>query len=144
LHDSIVFVNMLDELGRDFYIVYLDGIVGDGMVNSNLTDLFKWDRALTTQKLIDDGDKKYLFNSYKTNDGEDTDYGFGWMIDNSKSYGKIINHSGGWGGYVIWNEIHLDNQKTIVILQNISNDETTIPIKNTQQDGFRVLLRIYA
>jgi CubicO group peptidase (beta-lactamase class C family) len=131
--DSLKKLISPDKLGKDFYVVYLDGIVGDGMVNSNLTDLYKWDKAIFSDQFINKEDRKLIFSSYKTNNDKETDYGFGWMIDNPKQYGQIVNHSGGWGGYVSWNEIHIDNEKVVIILQNIDIDKTTIPIKNTRK-----------
>jgi len=109
-----------DSFGKEFYTYYLDGIVGDGTVNSTTADLLKWDRALYTDKLINSKDKELIFNSLKTNDGTDTNYGFGWFVANSKKYGKTVFHSGGWPGYSTYIERHLDNDKTIIILQNHS------------------------
>lgn len=121
------------KLGNDFYVVFLDGVVGDGSVNSNLHDLFLWDRALYTNELVNDDDRKWIFSSYKTNDDNETDYGFGWMIDSTETYGKIVWHSGGWAGYRTLIERHIDNDKTIIILQNHSTAKTKIPVKNTQR-----------
>jgi len=131
--DSLNKKIMPDELGSSFYVVYLDGIVGDGMVNSNLGDLLKWDRALYKNTLINDYDKDLIFSSYKTKDNSETDYGFGWMINNTKEYGKIVSHSGGWAGYITYIERDLDTDKTIIILQNNSLSKTEIPIKNTRR-----------
>lgn len=131
--DSLKRKILPDEMGNDFYVVYLDGIVGDGMVNSNLEDLLKWDRALYGNKLIDEKDKNDIFSSYKTKDGSETDYGFGWMIDKTETFGKIAWHSGGWAGYISYIERDLDHNKTIIILQNNSTPITKIPIKNTHR-----------
>ncbi|WP_307453363.1 MULTISPECIES: serine hydrolase domain-containing protein [Chryseobacterium] len=110
-----------DSIEKESYTYYLDGIVGDGTVNSTTEDLLKWDRALYTDTLINSKDKELMFNSVKTKDGEETQYGFGWFIGNSKKYGKIVYHSGGWPGYSTFIERHLDNDKTIIILQNTSD-----------------------
>jgi len=131
--DSLKKMVTPDELGKDHYVVALDGVVGDGMVNTTLVDLYKWDKALLGNSFINEKDKKQIFSSYKTNNEKETDYGFGWRIDSTKNYGKIINHSGGWGGYVTFNEIHLDNDKILIILQNIDNDKTKIPVKNIRK-----------
>jgi hypothetical protein len=40
------------------------------------------------------------------------------MINKSDDYGKIANHSGGWPGYVTFIERQMDNDKTIIVLQN--------------------------
>jgi CubicO group peptidase (beta-lactamase class C family) len=131
--DSLKRKILPDEIGKSFYVVYLDGIVGDGMVNSNLRDMLKWDRALYTDKLMNDQDRELIFSSSVTKDSSQTDYGFGWMIDNNKTYGKIASHSGGWAGYISYIERDIDNDKTIIILQNNSLSETEIPIKNTRR-----------
>lgn len=122
-----------DELGKEFYVVYLDGIVGDGMVNSNLEDLLKWDRALYNDQIINNKDREMIFSSYKIKDSSETDYGFGWMIDSTETFGKVSFHSGGWAGYISYVERHLDNDKTIIILQNNSTPNSETPIKNTRR-----------
>ncbi|AWM15108.1 serine hydrolase [Flavobacterium sediminis] len=131
--DSLQKKILPDEMGKDFYVVFLDGIVGDGMVNSNPKDLLKWDRALYGNNLINDQDRNLIFSSTMTKDSSQTDYGFGWMIDSTKTYGKIASHSGGWAGYISYIERNLDNDKTIIILQNNSLSSTEIPIKNTRR-----------
>ncbi len=118
--DSLGHQVLPDSFGKEFYTYYLDGIVGDGTVNSTTEDLLKWDSALYTDKLVDAKDKELIFNSVKTNNGKETHYGFGWFVGNSKKYGKIVYHSGGWPGYSTYIERHLDNDKTIIILQNRS------------------------
>jgi len=122
-----------DEMGSDFYVVYLDGIVGDGMVNSNIEDLLKWDRALYGNEIINDNDRKVIFSSYEISGQRSTDYGFGWMLTNSPDYGKIALHSGSWGGYITYIERHLDNDKTIILLQNNALPTTEIPVKNIRR-----------
>ena len=131
--DSLQKKILPDEIGKDFYVVYLDGIVGDGMVNSNLRDLLKWDRALYKNKLVNEKDRELIFSSVMTKDSSQTDYGYGWMIDSTKTYGKIVSHSGGWAGYISYIERDIDNDKTIIILQNNSLSKTKIPIKNTRR-----------
>ena len=37
---------MPDSLKNDDYVYYLDGITGDGTVNSTTGDLLKWENAL--------------------------------------------------------------------------------------------------
>lgn len=131
--DSLQRKILPDELGEEFYVVYLDGIVGDGMVNSNLYDLLTWDRALYSNKLINDEDRSLIFSSYQTTSGAATDYGFGWQLDSTETYGKIVSHSGGWAGYISYIERHLDNDKTIIFLQNNSKASSQIPVTSTRR-----------
>uniref|UniRef100_UPI0040492B4D serine hydrolase domain-containing protein n=2 Tax=Flavobacterium sp. TaxID=239 RepID=UPI0040492B4D len=118
---------LTDSFGKEFYTYYLDGIVGDGMVNSNAGDLLIWDRALYANQLVDEKDKVLLFNGTKTNDGEMTKYGFGWIVLDHDKYGKVANHSGGWAGYTTFIERQLTHDKTIILLQNNSTSYTKIP-----------------
>lgn len=131
--DSLKRKILPDEKGMGFYNVYLDGIVGDGMVNTTLHDLFKWDRALYENTLVNAEDKKLIFNSYKTKDGEETGYGFGWFVKQDSLYGKIVSHSGGWAGYTTFIERQIDNDKTIIMLQNNRTKLTKLPLKNTRK-----------
>lgn len=125
--DSLGNKMLTNTFGKEFYTYYLDGIVGDGMVNSTTGDLLKWDRALYSEKLVNPEDKTLIFSSATTRDGKETGYGFGWAVRNTEKYGKIVNHSGGWAGYVTFIERHLDNDKTIIILQNNATGLTALP-----------------
>ena len=118
-----------DDSPEEDYVVFLDGIVGDGMVNSNLHDLFKWDRVLYGNELINADDKKLIFSSYPTENKEETGYGFGWFVRNDSLYGKRVLHTGRWAGYLTIIERHIDTDKTIIQLINIENKITTSPAK---------------
>ncbi|MCT4591551.1 MAG: beta-lactamase family protein [Carboxylicivirga sp.] len=114
----------------DLKTVYLDGIVGDGMVNSTVGDLLKWDRALYGNSLINEDDKKIVFSSHKLKDSTETKYGYGWKITDSKIYGRVISHGGGWAGYSTYIERHLDHDKTLIFLQNNATTKTEIPSRD--------------
>ena len=125
---------------KHFY--YLGGIVGDGGVNSTLDDLLKWDRALYTNKFVSPEGLREIYTPSKTLNGKTNRYGFGWSVRNSPKYGKIVNHSGSWAGYRTFIERHLDNDKTIIILQNFA--EVALPIKNVRETLYgQPLTKIY-
>ncbi|EPL7680452.1 serine hydrolase [Elizabethkingia anophelis] len=127
--DSLGNKKLLDDLGKEYYTYYMDGIVGDGMVNSTTGDLLKWDRALYGDKLVNQKDKDLIFSSIVTKDNKDTRYGYGWAIDTKYPFGKIANHSGGWAGYITFIERDLDYDKTIIILQNNDSEAASSPVK---------------
>ena len=111
--------NVLADDAEDNKMVYwLDGIVGDGTVNSTTGDLLKWDRALYGSTLLPKAAVDKLFEPFPLNDGTKSDYGFGWILENSTDYGKIVSHSGGWGGYATYIERDITNDKTIILLEN--------------------------
>lgn len=107
-----------DEVDGEDMVYWLDGIVGDGTVNSTTGDLLKWDRALYGTALLPKAAIDRLFEPIELNDKTKSNYGFGWMIEDLKDYGKIVSHSGGWGGYSTYIERHITNDKTIIILEN--------------------------
>ncbi|MBP9215093.1 MAG: serine hydrolase [Chitinophagaceae bacterium] len=123
--DSLKKYILPDDFEATKLVIWLDGIVGDGTVNSTVNDLLKWDRALYTEKLITNESKKEIFSAVELNNKSKRDYGFGWAISDDETYGKIVNHSGGWPGYKTFIERHIDNDKTIIVLQNHENVSTT-------------------
>lgn len=118
--DSLKKYCLPDSLKETKIVIWLDGIVGDGCVNSTVNDLFKWDRALYTDRLISYSSMKDIFQGAELNDKTKIPYGFGWFIEDNPDFGKITWHSGDWHGYATYIERHIDNDKTIIILQNHS------------------------
>lgn len=126
--DSLKKQVLPDDLNETKYVVWLDGIVGDGAVNSTVNDLLKWDRALYTNKLLSENGMKQLFEVAVLKDNSKTKYGLGWFMDDNADFGKMASHSGGWPGYSTYIDRHIDNDKTIIILQN--HDRAAIPLKS--------------
>lgn len=118
----------IDSVPEANMVYFLDGISGDGTVNTTLDDLLLWDRALYTEKLLPRKEMKQLFTPGTLNSGDTTDYAFGWMVGKSPELGTIAAHSGGWGGYRSYIERQTDKDRTIIILQN--SDRAILPIKS--------------
>ncbi|UFK97967.1 serine hydrolase domain-containing protein [Kaistella faecalis] len=100
------------------FVYFMDGIYGDGVTSSTAPDMLKWEQALYTEKLVSREMIEEAFSPAELNDGTTFGYGFGWMIKNTKEFGKILMHSGGWPGYKMWIERHPDTNKTIIIFAN--------------------------
>jgi len=126
--DSLTGYILPDDFDETKYVVWLDGIVGDGTVNSTVIDLLKWDRALYTSKLLSENGMKEIFEVATLNNKTKTDYAFGWEIEKFDVYSKMTRHGGSWPGYVAYMERHIENDKTIIILQN-HEDDISIPLK---------------
>lgn len=107
-----------DDLAEYHMVWWLDGIVGDGTVNASAPDLLAWDRALYSDKLVSKKSMELILTPTVLPNDEKTKYGFGWIVDSKADYGKMAVHTGGWFGYVTFIERDLDNDKTIIILQN--------------------------
>lgn len=123
--DSLKKYVVPDDLKRLDMVYYLDGIVGDGCVNSTIGDLYKWDRALYTTKLVSKSALDEMFSPLVQTNPRDTSsfYGFGEFIRPHSEKGKVITHTGSWPGYATLIERYPDVDETIIIL---SNNESAI------------------
>jgi len=102
-----------------------DSIYGSVGILSNANDLLKWDRALYTNKLVDQETMQEAFIPYTLADGTSSKYGFGWFIKENFSIkgvncGKRIDHYGLWPGYETSIVRYIDKDVTIIILANQS------------------------
>jgi len=136
--DSLKKYSLPDFLNETKQVVWMDGIVGDGTVNSTVVDLLKWDRALYTTQLITKESKNEVFTSSELNDKSKSNYGFGWFIEDNGIYGNIVNHSGGWPGYLTFIDRHIQNDKTIIVLLNYSNENTYIPVADLRRMLYQI------
>jgi CubicO group peptidase (beta-lactamase class C family) len=134
--DNYAYGYVFDKKKRDYVMadsseyasmVYsLDGIYGDGITNSTTTDLLKWDQSLYTEQLVSKETMQDAFSPAPLNGGKTYDYGFGWLFRDTKEFGRIVFHSGGWPGYSTWIERHPRDNKTIIILANAGNGMSRI------------------
>lgn len=103
---------------NDYHIV--NDVRGDGGVYSTINDLFKWNMALLDHKVVPE---KLLDEAWRVgtlNNGEDTEYGYGWFIGDS-SKPKSVFHSGGWVGFATYLYNEIDTRSGYVILTNDSS-----------------------
>lgn len=115
--DSLQKFMLPDSLPEYYYVITLDGIEGDGIVNSTTGDLFKWNEALYTDKLIKPTLLEEAYTPVTLNNDSTYHYGFGWGIESS-SAGRVVVHSGGWPGYRTSIKRYLDTKDCIIILNN--------------------------
>jgi CubicO group peptidase (beta-lactamase class C family) len=86
--DSLKRFILPDSLPENNDVIYLDGIVGDGCVNSTVIDLFKWDQALRNGKFLKPESLKLVCTKAKFNNGS-----VAYMQDDSaskKEYFKLF------------------------------------------------------
>jgi N-acyl-D-amino-acid deacylase len=112
-------------------LLRFDGIVGDGNVYASVEDLYKWDQALYTEKLVKKSTFAEAITAGKLNNGKNTHYGFGWVIDEP---GKKVSHTGGWVGFL--NEItrYTDTNQTLIFLSSSSDGRARALVKNIWED----------
>lgn len=69
-----------------------------GGLISTVDDLALWDEALYSNTLLTQASRDRIFSRYKLTSGDDSDYGYGWVV--SQFLGRTIeNHEGGMPGF---------------------------------------------
>ena len=85
-----------------------------GSLYSTVEDLYKWERAITTGKLLKPASWKAVFTPVKNN------YGYGWGIDTL--YGTAMTaHSGGIHGYSSFLLRFPTEELTVIAIDNASH-----------------------
>ena len=98
-------------------LTYLDGITGDGGIYASTSDLLVWHQALISSELMPPQVYAQSYQSGRTNDGVETNYGFGWAIGSDGNVG----HEGAWSGFTTALYRNLEKGTLLVILNNSSS-----------------------
>lgn len=103
---------------------------GSGNMYSTVEDIYRWDQALYTNKLMSQKSVEKMFTPYHGL------YGYGWTIEQSDN-GKIIyNRSVKPGASVIiWR--HLEHKACIIVLSNFEHANIAIMVKGLKQIIFQ-------
>lgn len=116
--DSLKKYVLPDSLPDYNYVYFLDGITGDGTINSTISDLVIWENSLRTDRLLPKTLLDKAFENATTEKGEKTDYGYGWSVNQNKGEHYVVHHSGSWPGYITFILHFVDQEKSVVILTN--------------------------
>lgn len=101
---------------KDPYM-YMPNVMGAGHMYSTVGDLYKWDRALYTNKILSDEMKEKMFTPGLSN------YGYGWLIQNmpgrdSADSTIIHTHTGGINGFNTLEIRFPDEDRFIAVFTN--------------------------
>ncbi len=100
---------------------FLDGVVGDKGVYSNLNDLYLWDQGLYQNIIIKKTTLDLAFGAYGKRKTVRENYGYGWRNYYLPDSTKIIYHGGWWHGFQsLLIRVEKDHS-TIVVLKNKHN-----------------------
>ncbi len=100
---------------------FLDGVVGDKGVYSNLQDLYLWDQGLYKNIIIKKTTLDLAFQAYGKRKTARENYGYGWRNYYLPDSTKIIYHGGWWHGFQsLLLRVEKDHS-TIVVLKNKHN-----------------------
>lgn len=96
-------------------------IPGDGGLYSTVDDLFKWDQALYTEKLVPQSTLSEAFTPGKVREGTSI-YGFGWNVVEEHGT-KNLWHQGSQAGFRAFIERRLTDNVTVIMLTNKGNSK---------------------
>jgi len=113
---------LADDFEETKMVTYLDGMLGDGGVQSTVGDLYLFERALSRGDFINNELLREAYTPAKTKIDTPFKYGFGWIIEDDKDKGQIIWHSGGWPGYATILKRFIDQDIVIIVLRNKEQD----------------------
>ena len=113
----------------------LDDIVGSGSFYTTVSDLCLYDRALATNALVSEARMREALTSGRTNDGEETGYGFGWYVGTYEGM-RFADHDGDWNGNYSYICRYLDRSLSIFAMSNHPNI-TLVEIANLATAVYR-------
>lgn len=100
---------------------YLDSVLGDKGVYSTVEDLYKWDQALYTEKLVKKETLEEAFAGSRLKKKKGEDYGFGWRIRPLESGDTVVYHAGLWHGYNTYLLRNPKDHSAMIVLSNLPN-----------------------
>jgi CubicO group peptidase (beta-lactamase class C family) len=92
---------------------------GGGSLYSTVEDLFLWDQALYTEKLVTKKSLAAMFTPYMTADWGDG-VAYGWFIGKNKSNHKYMGFLGGINGFAAQIMRYPNEKLLVVVLSNFS------------------------
>ena len=109
-------VNESDQLvangGSEF-----DALVGSGSFYTTVPDLFRYEQSLRSYRLVNQANTLEMFTSGRTNNGNSTNYGFGWYLGSYEGM-SLADHEGAWNGFHSYICCYLDLSLSIFVLSN--------------------------
>jgi CubicO group peptidase (beta-lactamase class C family) len=94
-----------------------DALVGSGSFYTTVTDLCLYERALRAHSLVSEASMDEAFTGGQTNDGNPTDYGFGWYLGAEDGV-SFAEHEGSWNGFNSYIRYYIDEPFAVFVLAN--------------------------
>lgn len=94
---------------------------------STVEDLYRWDQALYTEKLVSNETLQKIFTPYVQN------YGYGWLVSYIEKNGhiqQVISHDGHGGGFTDRIIRNIDDKTTVIVLCNRGGQDLTTLIRD--------------
>jgi CubicO group peptidase (beta-lactamase class C family) len=101
---------------------------GAGAMYSTVEDLYKWNEAVFSGKVLSAKNRELAFTPVTLNNGQrapEMSYGYGWAINNIRGQ-QVIEHSGGLNGFISQLARYTQPNMTITILTNVTPPQVEI------------------
>lgn len=108
-----------------------------GALLSTVDDLWAWEQALQSGRLVGASLLQSAYTEGRLPDGRGTHYGFGWEINNLGRH-DIIEHAGGMPGYAAQQVWVPDADIYVVILANTGSP--SVPLRTLADNCVRIAL----
>jgi len=96
--------------------IHMSFTTGSGALYSTVKDLYLWDQALCTEKLLSKKSLNTMFSSFLGN------YGYGWMIGKTFNR-KFVGHCGRIDGFATEIRRGIDDNICIIVLSNFEHSK---------------------
>ena len=94
----------------------------DGSLYVTARDMARWSQALDSQTFLTGEEKETMWSPATLDDGQKTDYGFGWKLFSEHGH-RIVRHRGDWQGFTT-HILHFPNDRlTISVFMNRARGE---------------------
>jgi CubicO group peptidase (beta-lactamase class C family) len=98
-------------------------LFGSGLLYSSVNDLYRWDQALYTTRLVSQATLNQIFTPYANASPlfSGSAYGYGWFITQAPIQGhRLLWHDGVIDGYRNYIGRAVDDGVTVIILSNLT------------------------
>ncbi|UTW60247.1 serine hydrolase [Kordiimonas sp. SCSIO 12603] len=99
-------------------------LVGGGGIYATISDLHKWEQALSAGQLVSAESWKEATTPITLADGSTKEYGFGWGLRASKLGAERVAHGGHWRGFKAAFEMFPNKDRSIIMLTNNGADDS--------------------
>jgi CubicO group peptidase (beta-lactamase class C family) len=99
--------------------VDLSNVGAAGILVSTVGDMYKWDRALYSDKLLSKAAREAFFTP-RVSKGDGSSYAYGWAIKETPEH-TLAEHSGGVNGFVSFAIHDPATQLYVIVLSNVEN-----------------------
>lgn len=96
-------------------------LIGNGNLYSSVEDLYRWDQALHSGKIVSKKSLEAIFSPHIFMEGSTKrSHGYGWFIDEQLNK-KFVEYSGALRGFLSKYIHFIDDQTTIILVTNLEN-----------------------